>query len=77
MKQVMKFLLLLLLIGATFSARAAVSVLACEPEWGALSEELGGDKVSVYTATNALQDRVSSLRRAPRIWWCVLAQNWK
>jgi zinc/manganese transport system substrate-binding protein len=56
MKQVMKFLLLLLLIGATFSARAAVSVLACEPEWGALSEELGGDKVSVYTATNALQD---------------------
>ncbi len=56
MKSLMKFLFLLLLLGATFSARAAVSVLACEPEWGALSEELGGDKVSVYTATNALQD---------------------
>jgi zinc/manganese transport system substrate-binding protein len=26
------------------------------PEWGALAEELGGDKVSVYVATNALQD---------------------
>jgi len=56
MKRQMKFLVLLLLLGATFSARAAVSILACEPEWGALSEELGGDKVSVYIATNALQD---------------------
>ena len=26
------------------------------PEWGALVEELGGDKVKVYVATNALQD---------------------
>jgi zinc/manganese transport system substrate-binding protein len=26
------------------------------PEWGALAQELGGDKVKVYTATNALQD---------------------
>jgi zinc/manganese transport system substrate-binding protein len=26
------------------------------PEWGALAEELGGDKVKVYVATNALQD---------------------
>jgi hypothetical protein len=37
MKQQMKFLVLFLLLGATFSARAAVSVLACEPEWGALT----------------------------------------
>ena len=56
MKQKIKLLTLLLLLGATFSARAAVSVLACEPEWGALTQELGGDKVSIYTATNALQD---------------------
>ena len=56
MKQQMKFLVLILLLGATFSARAAVSVLACEPEWAALTQELGGDKVSIYTATNALQD---------------------
>ena len=37
-------------------ALAALNVLACEPEWGALTMELGGDKASVYVATNALQD---------------------
>jgi len=37
-------------------AAAALNVLACEPEWGALTKELGGDKASVYVATNALQD---------------------
>ena len=26
------------------------------PEWAALTAELGGDKVTIYTATNALQD---------------------
>lgn len=46
----------LLLCGVTLSARAAVNVLACEPEWGALTQELGGDKVTIYTATTALQD---------------------
>jgi len=46
----------LLLCGVTLSARAAVNVLACEPEWGALTQELGGDKVAIYTATTALQD---------------------
>jgi zinc/manganese transport system substrate-binding protein len=37
-------------------AYAALSVFACTPEWGALARELGGDKVTVYTATTALQD---------------------
>jgi len=37
-------------------AAAALSVFACEPEWGALARELGGDRVSVYEATTALQD---------------------
>src|SRR4051812_18213622 len=37
-------------------AHAALKVFACTPEWGALAKELGGDKVDVYTATNALQD---------------------
>jgi zinc/manganese transport system substrate-binding protein len=37
-------------------AGAAVRVLATTPEWGALTTELGGDKVSVYTATTAFQD---------------------
>jgi zinc/manganese transport system substrate-binding protein len=35
---------------------ATLNVFATVPEWGALVEELGGDKVKVYTATNALQD---------------------
>jgi zinc/manganese transport system substrate-binding protein len=33
-----------------------VYVFACEPEWAALAEELGGDKVSAFVATNARQD---------------------
>ena len=37
-------------------ALAVLNVFATVPEWGALAEELGGDKVSVYLATNALQD---------------------
>ncbi len=35
---------------------AALNVFATMPEWGALTAELGGDKVTIYTATNALQD---------------------
>lgn len=37
-------------------AQAAINVLTCEPEWAALTQELAGDKVSVSSATNALQD---------------------
>jgi zinc/manganese transport system substrate-binding protein len=45
-------------VAAVFAlpAAAALNVFACEPEWAALVQELGGDKVSVYTATTALQD---------------------
>lgn len=31
-------------------------VVACEPEWAALAEELGGTMVTVYSATTGLQD---------------------
>ncbi|TMH97346.1 MAG: zinc ABC transporter substrate-binding protein, partial [Betaproteobacteria bacterium] len=41
---------------APIQAHAALNILACEPEWGALAKELGGDKASVYVATTALQD---------------------
>jgi zinc/manganese transport system substrate-binding protein len=41
---------------ASLGAHAAVNVLACEPEWAALVKELGGEKVRVSSATNALQD---------------------
>lgn len=40
----------------TLPAQAALHVFACEPEWGALAQELGGDLVEVSVATNALQD---------------------
>lgn len=35
---------------------AALEIFACEPEWGALSQELGGKDVSVSVATTARQD---------------------
>src|SRR5678810_532387 len=49
------------LVAAVFAfsfapAHAAVRVLACEPEWGALAQELGGPLVDVSVATSALQD---------------------
>ena len=37
-------------------AFASLNILACEPEWGALAKELGGDKVNIYVAVSALQD---------------------
>ncbi len=37
-------------------ALAALQVLACEPEWSALVQELAGDKAVVHSATTALQD---------------------
>ena len=37
-------------------AQAALRVFACEPEWGALAQELGGSLVEVSIATSALQD---------------------
>lgn len=46
------------LIGAAFAtpAHANLNVFACEPEWGALATEIGGDRVSVYNATAGGQD---------------------
>ncbi|MGA9033286.1 MAG: zinc ABC transporter substrate-binding protein, partial [Sulfuricaulis sp.] len=55
----MKNLLSALLTVATFAFAqhaSALDVFACEPEWGALAQELGGDRVSIYVATSALQD---------------------
>ncbi|MGH8731356.1 MAG: metal ABC transporter substrate-binding protein [Burkholderiales bacterium] len=37
-------------------ASAAVNIFACVPEWASLASELGGDKVSVYQASTALQN---------------------
>ena len=40
----------------TWHAWAALSIFACTPEWGALAQELGGERAKVYIATTALQD---------------------
>ena len=45
-----------LLLAAAGPANAAVKVFACEPEWAALAREIGGDRVTAYTATHARQD---------------------
>ncbi|MFL6577835.1 MAG: metal ABC transporter substrate-binding protein [Povalibacter sp.] len=37
-------------------AHAALNVFACEPEWAALAKEIGGDKVTVVSATTPDQD---------------------
>ncbi|MCY7318507.1 MAG: zinc ABC transporter substrate-binding protein [Ramlibacter sp.] len=49
-------LLLLPLALLALPASAAVRVFACEPEWAALTQELGGDLVDITSATTALQD---------------------
>ncbi len=37
-------------------AEAKINVFACEPEWAALAEELGGKRVQVFSATHAGQN---------------------
>jgi zinc/manganese transport system substrate-binding protein len=37
-------------------AAAALNVFATVPEWAALAKEIGGERVQVFAATNALQD---------------------
>ena len=56
MKQLSTIFLLILLLGLPLSALAELRIFACEPEWSALAEEIGGDLVKVSSATHALQD---------------------
>ena len=51
-----RLLMTLLLATASLPALAALQIFATVPEWGALAREIGGDKVTVFTATTALQD---------------------
>jgi len=48
--------LFFLLTIISLQGHAALQVFACEPEWKALVEELGGEHVNVFSATNAFQD---------------------
>lgn len=62
------------ILSALFSsvASAKMNILACEPEWAALAGEIGGNKVTVRSATTAQQDphhieaRPSLIARARR-----------
>lgn len=56
MKKLLASLGLVLGALATQPASAALKVFACESEWGALTQALGGKNVEVYVATTALQD---------------------
>jgi zinc/manganese transport system substrate-binding protein len=40
----------------SLTAQAEINVFACEPEWAALAQELGGDKVQTFSATHAKQN---------------------
>ena len=53
----MRSLITALLLGMmSLSVSAEIRVFACEPEWAALADKIGGDLVETYSATTALQD---------------------
>lgn len=55
-----------LLIVAPTPAFAKVNIFACAPEWAALAEEIGDDKVEIYTASKASQD-IHHMRAKPSL----------
>jgi zinc/manganese transport system substrate-binding protein len=48
--------LVMLLVALPVSASANLNIFACEPDWAALADMIGGDSVNTTSATNALQD---------------------
>src|SRR6266705_3202179 len=56
MKTILRFVVAMSSVVVALPAASALNVFACEQEWAALAQELAGDKASVYSATNALQD---------------------
>jgi zinc/manganese transport system substrate-binding protein len=56
MNKITQFASISLLGLLSLPAFASLNIFATVPEWGALAKEIGGDKVSIYTATTALQD---------------------
>ena len=49
-------ILVTILLFVPLVSKADLNVFACEPEWAALAEEIGGNKVKANSATSALQD---------------------
>jgi len=53
------YLVILIVFGGLFiqtSAYASMNIFACEPEWGALAREIGGNQARVFVAISARQD---------------------
>lgn len=55
-KAIFRCVLLVSIMAASGVAHSALRIFACEPEWAALAEEIGGDRVKVFTATTPFQD---------------------
>lgn len=51
-----KTLVALFVLLISHNTHAALNVFACEPEWAALTQQLAGNKINLFTATGALQD---------------------
>jgi zinc/manganese transport system substrate-binding protein len=51
-----KYLVACLMLLVPLTVAAELRVFACEPEWAALVEEIGGPLVEAHSATTALQD---------------------
>ena len=51
----MKIFLALIAWALSFPAWG-INIFACEPEWGALAQELAGERAKIYVATTGLQD---------------------
>lgn len=56
MKRIYAIVLVVLLSAFVLPAHATLKIFATVPEWGALAQEIGGEQVKVYTATNGLQN---------------------
>lgn len=56
MKLLIRSFSVLLLLLTSNSLMANINVFACEPEWASLADELGGERISSYSATTAFQD---------------------
>ena len=73
MEYIRTLAIVLLLIPGAARGADPVQVFACEPEWAALAQEIGGGAVEVFAATHARQDPhyirarpslIAALRRA-------------
>jgi zinc/manganese transport system substrate-binding protein len=56
MKRLMLFLAAAFALASASPAHGVLNVLACEPEWAALTAEIAGERARIYSATTAMQD---------------------